>query len=172
MAWRSLGLSLREMGPRRSAEKAQVRESLSPGTSLGGQGRGGAEHIRLSEVLAGRARTLRPREFKPGPRAATGAQPVPRLPHTASPPTLCGRSPSRGSPRAVALQPPAVFSSPRATGATLGDSADPRRRRRLEKGLRSTARTRVRLSDSSWSHQACPGDSSPAPGAHGAALGP
>lgn len=96
----------------------------------------------------------------------------PRLPHTASPPTLWGRSASRGSPRAVALEPPAVFSSPRAAGATLGDSADPRRRRRLEKGLRSTAWTRMRLSDSSWSHQACPRDSSPAPGAHGAALGP
>lgn len=102
VAWRSLGLSLREMGPRRSAEKAQVRESLSPGT---GHGRGGAEHIRLSEVLAGRARTLRPREFKPGPRAATGAQPVPPpSPHSPSPDTLrtqrLARLPASCSPRA------------------------------------------------------------------------
>lgn len=104
VAWRSLGLSLREMGPRRSAEKAQVRESRSPGTSLGGHGRGGAEHIRLSEVLAGRARTLRPREFKPGPRAATGAQPVPPpSPHSLSPDTLgtqpLARLPASCSPR-------------------------------------------------------------------------
>lgn len=94
VAWRSLGLSLREMGPRRSAEKAQGRESLSPGTSLGGQGRGGAEHIRLSEVLAGPARTLRRREFKPRAqsrdRSSAGSpafptQPLPRHSGDAAP---------------------------------------------------------------------------------------
>lgn len=170
VAWRSLGLSLREMGPRRSAEKAQVGESRSPGRSLGGHGRGGAEHIRLSEVLAGPARTLRPREFKPGPRAATGAQPVPPpSPHSPSPDTLrtqrLARLPASCSPSNLLPSSPLPGRLARRWGTALTRGDD-------WKGLRSAARTRARLSDSSWSHQACPGDSSPAPGAHGAALGP
>lgn len=184
MAWRCLSVSLREMGPqrciaemRRCAEKAHAGEARSPVTGLGGHRPSGAEHSRLSEVLAGPAWTLRRRAFKPGPRAATGAQPVPLpSPHShgrlraPSPQTLWGRSASRGSPQARALQTSchALLSRGRlapawGTARTGGHDG---------KGMRSAARTRARLSDSSWSHQACPGDSSRSPGAHGAALGP